>query len=396
MSRIPERLEALFGRALRLSAGQRVLVSLSAVAFAIGLGMVVILAAGYVADCESPRLFILGTGFCYNPVEVYQVLFDGAFGGEFGRAATLQWTTLLLFTAVSFAIPYKAGLFNIGAQGQFVLGSLAAAVVVLWVAGVAPGGLAGRLILIPVGILAGALCGGLYGLLPGYLKVRFEMNEVITTLLLNFIATAVAFVLVDQYFDDPAIEGTQTRAIPDAATFNPRFFPSNTDVSVVVFACALLTLLGTYLLLRRSTIGYDIRAMGAQPAAARFGGVSERLTTLFSMSAAGAVAGIGGAFFVMMVIGRWQTGAPGLGFDGIAVSILGGNNPIGLLPAGLLFGALQSGGTAIQFRLGVPSELVGVLRGLIILLVATPELFRLVGKRLNRRGVIDVDTGGEQ
>jgi len=182
--------------------------------------------------------------------------------------------------------------------------------------------------------------------------------------------------------------------VPPEATFDPQFFPSNTNVSLVVFGFGLLTLAGMYWLLRRSAIGYDIRSMGAQPQAARFGGVSERFTTLFSMTTGGAIAGVGGAFFVMMVIGRWQTGAPGLGFDGIAVSILGGNNPIGLLPAGVLFGALQSGGSAIQFRLGIPSELVGVLRGLIILLVATPELFRLIGKRLDRRGVIDVDSGG--
>jgi ABC-type uncharacterized transport system permease subunit len=393
MSEIPERLEGLFARVIGLSAVERVLVSLAAVVFAIVLGTVVILAAGYVAS-GSPRLFILGVEFQYNPLEVYRVLFDGAFGEDFGRAATLQWTTLLLFTAVSFAIPYKAGLFNIGGQGQFVLGSLATALAILGVAGVAPDGLAGRLLLVPTGILAGAVAGGAYGLLPGYLKVRFEMNEVITTLLLNFIATAIAFVLVDRYFDDGSISGTQTRAIPAEATFNPQFFPSNTNVSLLVFAFALLTLAGVYWLLRRSAVGYDIRAMGAQPKAARFGGVSERFTTLFSMTAGGAVAGVGGAFFIMMVIGRWQTGAPGLGFDGIAVSILGGNNPVGLLPAGLLFGALQSGSSAIQFRLGVPSELVGVLRGLIILLVATPELFRLVGKRLNRRGVIDVDAGG--
>ena len=135
--------------------------------------------------------------------------------------------------------------------------------------------------------------------------------------------------------------------------------------------------------------------MGTQPKAAVFGGVSERFTTLFSMTIAGVVAGLGGALFVMMVIGRWQTGAPPFGFDGIAVSILAGNNPVGLLPAGLLFGALQSGSQVVQFQTGVPGELIGVLRGLVILLVATPELFRAVGRRLNRRGTIDIETGGD-
>ena len=389
-------LERVFGRLLGLSAVERVLVSASAVIVAVGVGMVVILVAGYTATCDSPVLFILGIEFCYNPVEVYGVLIDGAFGDSSRLATTLQWTTLLLFTALSFAVPYRAGLFNIGAQGQFVLGSLGATVAVLWVAGIAPGGTAGKVVLVPTGLLAGALVGGVYGLIPGYLNSRFEMNEVVTTLLLNFIATAVAFVLVDEYFDDGAIPGTQTPSIPEEAAFVSRIFPASTDFSVLVFGLGVVALVGFYWLLSRSTIGYDIRAMGTQPKAAVFGGVNERFTTLFSMTTGGALAGIGGALFIMMVTGRWRTGAPGVGFDGIAVSILAGNGPAGLLPAGVLFGALQSGGQLVEFETGVPSDLVGVLRGLVILLVATPELFRVIGKRLNQQGVIDVDTGGEE
>jgi simple sugar transport system permease protein len=388
--------ERVFGALLGLSAVERVLVSVGAVVVAIGTGMAVILAAGYTATCDSPVLFILGVEFCYNPVGVYSVLIDGAFGDVSRLATTLRWTTLLLFTALSFAIPYRAGLFNIGAQGQFVLGSLGATVAVLWIADIAPGGIAGNVGLILTGLLAGALVGGVYGLIPGYLKVRFEMNEVVTTLLLNFIATAVAFVLVDKHFDDGALLGTQTPSIPEKAAFEPWIFPASVDFSVLVFGLGVVALVGFYWLLNRSTIGYDIRAMGTQPKAAVFGGVNERFTTLFSMTTGGAVAGIGGALFIMMVLGRWRTGAPALGFDGIAVSILAGNGPVGLLPAGVLFGALQSGGQFVEFETGVPSDLVGVLRGLVILLVATPELFRVIGTRLDRRGIIDVNDGGEE
>jgi ABC-type uncharacterized transport system permease subunit len=395
MSEDPGRLERVFGVLVRLSAVERVLLSVGAVIVAVGVGMVVILGAGYTATCDAPVLFILGVEFCYNPVEVYSVLIDGAFGDRSSLATTLRWTTLLLFTGLSFAIPYRAGLFNIGAQGQFVLGSLGATVAVLWAAGVAPGGTTGKAILIPVGLLAGGLIGGVYGLIPGYLKIRFEMNEVVTTLLLNFIATAVAFVLVDEYFDDGAIPGTQTPSVPEEATFVPRVFPTGADFSVLVFGIGVAAVVGFYWLLNRSRIGYDIRAMGTQPKAAVFGGVNERFTTLFSMTTAGAIAGVGGGLFIMMVIGRWRTGAPALGFDGIAVSILAGNGPAGLLPAGVLFGALQSGGQLVEFETGVPSDLVGVLRGLVILLVATPELFRAIGTYLNRRGFINIDTEGD-
>jgi len=389
-----ERIEWLFGVVLRFSAAERVLVSLSAVVFAIFVGGVVVLVAGYAASCESAALYILDAPICYNPVEVYLVMLEGSFGDSFSLAATLQWTTLLLFTGLSFAIPYRAGLFNIGAQGQFILGSLATTVTLLWLADLAPSGLAGTLVLVPVGLFAGTLVGALYGLLPGYLKVRFEMNEVITTLLLSFIAADLAFVAVDRFFTTDDIQGTVTDRIPEEATFSPLVFPSSTDFSLPVFVFALVVVAGCYWLLMRTAVGYDIRAMGAQPKAAVFGGASQRFTTLFSMTAAGAVAGLGGAIYVMMILGRWQTGTPPLGFDGIAVSILAGNNPAGLLPSGLLFGALESGGRAIQLRLGVPSELIEVLRGIIILLVATPELFRLLGAHLNRRGIIDVDTGG--
>lgn len=392
------RLERLLVRLVGLSAGGRLLVSLAAVVVAIGVGMVVVLAAGYVADCDSSALVLLGVEFCYDPIEVYRVLIVGAFGDRFSLAGTLQWTTILLFTGLSFAIAFKAGLFNIGAQGQFVLGSLATAVTVLWLGPHAPGGVLGGLVLVPAGLVSGTLVGAAYGWLPGYLKYRFETNEVISTLLLNFIASAVAFVLVDRYFGDESIQGTVTERIPEAATFRPRlgYFPEGTDFSEPVFLFALVVVAGFYWLLGQTTVGYDIRAMGTQPKAAVFGGVSKRFTTLFSFTLAGAVAGLGGAVFVMMVLGRWQTGAPPIGFDGIAVSILAGNNPVGLLPSGLLFGALETGSREIEFQLGIPGELVEVLRGLIILLVATPELFRMLGKRLDRRGTIDLERGGEK
>lgn len=394
MSPDPKRqVERLLGLFVGLSGGERILLSIAAVVAAVVIGMGVILAAGYAAACQTATFSLLGLSFCYNPVSVYVALFDGAFGSIFNIALTLQQMTLLLFTGLSFAVAYKAGLFNIGAQGQFVLGSLAATVAVLGIKPFVPGGVVGSAVLMPAGLLAGIVVGGLYGFLPGLLKARFETNEVISTLLLNFIATAVAFVLVDRFFNDQSIQGTLTRPIPPEASFGPRFFPESTNFALPVFAFALLVVVGIYWLLRRSTIGYDIRALGTQSKAAVFGGVDADFTTMLSMTLAGAVAGAGGAIYVMMVIGRWQSGLPPLGFDGIAVSVLAGNNPLGMIPSGLLFGMLKSGSQAIEFQLGVPRQLVGVLRGLIILLVATPELFRILGRTLDRRDVIDISGG---
>jgi len=390
------RLEWLLGWFVGRSGTERVLLSVAAVGVAVVIGMGVILAAGYAATCQTANFSVIGVSFCYDPISVYSVLLNGAFGSTFNVALTLQQMTLLLFTGLSFAVAYKAGLFNIGAQGQFVLGALATTVAVLWLAPLTPGGLAGRALLLPAGLLAGVVVGGLYGLLPGVLKARFDTNEVISTLLLNFIATAVAFVLVDRFFNDPSIQGTLTRPIPSEATVSPWLFPQSTNFALSMFVFSLLTVAAFYLLLQRTTIGYDIRALGTQSKAAVFGGVDADFTTVFSMTLAGAVAGIGGAIYVMMVIGRWQSGLPSLGFDGIAVSVLAGNNPIGLIPSGLLFGILKSGSQAIEFQLGVPRQLIGVLRGLIILLVATPELFRILGRTLDRRDVIDLSGGADR
>jgi simple sugar transport system permease protein len=391
---VRDRLECLFGALLGLSASERILLSLAAVVAAIVVGMGIILAAGSMAACSSPKLVVFGVQFCYDPIEVYTVLIGGAFGNSYNVAATLQRTTLLLCTGLSFAIAYKGGLFNIGAQGQFVLGSLATTIVVLALAPLAPTGVAGGALLVSAGVLAGCVVGGLYGLLPGFLKVQYDTNEVITTLLLNFIATAVAFVLVDRYFNDETVQGTATESIPDVATLDPRVFPQGSEFSLPVFVLALVVVGLFFYLLTRTTIGYDIQSVGTQPKAAAFGGVSERFTTLFSMTLAGVVAGLGGAIFILMVLGRWQSGAPSVGFDGIAVSILAGNNPIGLIPAGLLFGVLDSGSQAIEFQLDVPGELIGVLQGLIILFVATPELFRMLGSHLDRRGTVDLRNEG--
>ena len=389
------RVERLLGRLVGLSAGERILLSIAAVIAAVVIGMGVILAAGYAATCQESTFFLFGIAFCYDPISVYTVLFDGAFGNIFNIALTLQQMTLLLFTGLSFAIAFKAGLFNIGGQGQFVLGAFGAAIVVLQVAPFVPSGLAGSAILMPVGLLSGVVLGGFYGWLPGVLKARYDTNEVISTLLLNFIATAVAYVLVNRFFNDPEFQGTTTRSIPSEAAFAPRFFPQSVNFSLPIFLLSLVIVAAMYYLLKRTTLGYDIQALGTQSKAAVFGGVNAEFTTVFSMTLAGAVAGIGGAIYVMMVIGRWQAGLPPIGFDGIAVSVLASNNPIGLVPSSLLFGVLESGSQAIQFELGIPRQLVGVLRGLIILLVATPELFRLLGRTLDKRDVLDLSGGAE-
>ena len=362
------------------SPAQRIAVSLAALVAAILVGGLLVLFSGLAADCIQPFVTVPGVGeFCYNPVEVYWTLLVGAFGSWRNLGLTLQETTLLLFTGLSVAVAFRAGLFNIGTQGQMVLGALATALVVIGLGGYVPAGIAGGLLLVPLGIVAGAAVGGVYGMIPGALKAYADANEVITTIMLNFIAAGSAFYLVSAYFDDPGSQAVQTVAMPSFARLPPTI--GGTRFSMIALLGALAVAVGIYLLYDRTVLGYDLRTSGVQPEAAEYSGVDAERNVVTSMTLSGALGGVAGALYVLMILYRWQSGFPPLGFDGIAVSILAGNHPLGVVPAALLFGALKSGSLQIDFALGVPNELVEVLRGLIILFVAMPEFFRMLGVR---------------
>ncbi|EFW92814.1 ABC-type transport system permease protein (probable substrate sugar) [Haladaptatus paucihalophilus DX253] len=427
MSSWQDRAEQGLSRLVEASAVERVLISLAALVMSIIVGGFVILISGWVATCSDPFLAqqvlisIPGTGgwgvqfpipgsFCYNPIQVYKYLFVGSFANpqtstlfppdfildKFSLAVTLRQTSMLLFAGLAAAVAFRAGMFNIGTQGQLVLGALGSALSVLWVAPYVPGGLVGSLILIPLGLVVGALVGGAYGAIPGAMKAYADANEVITTIMLNFVATGIAFVLVSEYFKNPASQTVETRPVPGAAVLSPIVFPSQASFSILVLVGALALAVGIYLLLHRTAFGYDLRTSGIQPEAAEYGGVDAKRTMVSSMALSGAIAGIGGTVYVLMILGRWQQGVPSYGFDGITVTILAGNNPLGVPLAALLFGMLKSGSLAIDFALGVPKQLVGVLRGLIILFVAMPEFFRMIGKRVTTpepSGAVAADGG---
>ncbi|MGB9988071.1 ABC transporter permease [Salarchaeum japonicum] len=388
-------------RLVDASAKERIAVSAAALALSILVGALVVFVSGIVATCASPAFSVLGVGVCYDPINVFTELFLGALGHpeqggwsptNYRIAIALQQTTLLIFTGLAVAVSFRAGLFNIGVQGQLVFGALAAAVATIWAGAIAPTGILGTVFLVPLGLLAGAIAGGLYGALPGALKAYGGANEVITTIMLNFIASNVAYVLVSTFLMPESSQLVQTAVIPAAAKIpNVPFigFEARDAFSLLALLGALAFITGIAYLLAKTSFGYDIRTSGLQEEAAAYSGVDAKRTTVLSMALSGALAGVGGAVWVLMVKGRFLTGLPSLGFDGITVSILAGNNPIGVGAAAFLFGVLKSGTIAVDFSTDVPVELVDVLRGLIILFVAMPEFFRLIGKRY-------LGLGGEQ
>ncbi|QLG27492.1 ABC transporter permease [Halorarum halophilum] len=380
-----ERATPLLARLTRASATERLLISGSALLLSVVIGFFLILGAGRMTSCQSAAYSLLGVGFCYDPFVVYDRLFLGAFGnlaenplnGQF--ATTLGETTVLLFTGLAVAVAFKAGIFNIGGQGQLVVGALATALAVL-AASSFVSGLVGTLVLVPFGLVVGAVAGGLFGAIPGALKAYADANEVITTIMLNFVATSVALYLVQNHFKDPDSFATQTRALPEYAVFPRVVFPDRANVSLLALGFALVLAAAMAYLLVRTAFGYDLRTSGLQPEAAEYGGVDAARTVVASMALSGALAGIGGAVYVMMILGNFQTGVPDYGFDGITVSILAGNNPLGVAAAALLFGVLKSGSIVVDVGTDVPPQLVGVLRGLIVLFVAMPEFFRMAGR----------------
>jgi simple sugar transport system permease protein len=411
---LPDAVERVLRRLARSTTVERVAISAGALLLSVALGALIVLAAGRMTTCQRAATTLFGVGFCYDPFLVYDKLFLGALGnpvspefrplsGAFGFplregwsplngqvATTLQQTTVLVFTGLSVALAFRAGIFNIGTQGQLVVGALATAVLVLRAAPLVSGAV-GTLVLVPFGLLVGAVAGGLYGAVPGALKAYRDANEVITTIMLNFVATSVALFLVVEYLRPPDTLTNETAALPGYALFPPVLFQPRDDFSLLALAVALLLVGGLYALLAHTSFGYDIRTSGLQPEAAEYGGVDAERTVVASMTLSGALGGLGGAVYVLMILGNFQVGVPAFGFDGITVSILAGNNPLGVGFAALLFGVLKSGTIVIQVGTDVPPQLVGVLRGLIILFVAMPELFRMIGRRL-----FDVEGSGER
>ncbi len=375
---------ALADRLVAASATERLLVSLAALAMSVGLGWVIVFVSGSLAECETVGYAVGPATSCYNPTTTYEELFLSPFRNDFRLAVLGRETVLLLFTGLSVAVAFRAGLFNIGTQGQLVVGALTTAVVVVSVGDAVPGGLLGTAVLIPVGVVAGGLAGAVFGAIPGALKAYADANEVITTIMLNFVAANVALVAVQERFQDPTTQITRTEPIPVNAQFP--ILPGvglgqGNDFSLVAAGFGLLLVGALYYLLTRTTLGYDLRASGLQPRAAEYGGVPANRTVVASMALSGGLGGIGGAVWVLMVTTYYQTGVPAYGFDGITVSILAGNNPLGVGAAALLFGLLKAGSQAVGFNTPVPQELVAVLRGLIILFVAMPEFFRMGWKR---------------
>jgi len=297
-----------------------------------------------------------------NPVSAYRELMRGAFADLFGFATTLVKTTPLLFAGLGVAVALRAGLFNIGAEGQIYLGGLAAALVGLYVHGLP------AILHIPLAMLAAFAGGGVWAFLPALLKVSRGVNEVITTLLMNYVGIYLVSFIVGGPLIEPGAPYPYTRPL-DPATNLPLLIPA-TDAHVGILIALGLALL-LHVLFARTTLGFQLRAVGANPSAAAYAGVHVNRTLILAMVMGGGLAGLGGASEVMGLKHRLFEGfSPGYGYDAVVVAFLSNGQPLGAVAMAFFFGALRSGANIMQRSVGIPVAIVFAIQGLAVLFLA--------------------------
>ena len=342
------------------------------------LAMVIALVVGVLL------LLLLGT----DPIEAYSALIRGALGNISGITQTLTKATPLLLVGLGICIAFRGGVINIGGEGQIVVGALAATAF-----GVGFGNLP-ALILLPLTLISGAAAGFIWGGIPGLLKARLGVNEILTTVMMNQIALRLMNFLLRGPMLDPEHVAAGT-SIPQSATLPEsiwllRLVPRTLFHSGAILA--VLLALAVYFLLWRTTIGYRIRAVGLNPHASRYAGIPVAKYVTLSLALSGMLCGLAGAVEVLGVHHRMLEGlSGGYGFSGIVAALFGKLHPLGAIPASALFGALLVGADKMQRAVQVPSALAIALQGLVVLFVVSSDLYV---RRRTRRRVGDDGSGG--
>jgi ABC-type uncharacterized transport system permease subunit len=298
-----------------------------------------------------------------NAWDAYVALFNGAIRNRRAVGETLVYASPLILGGLSFAIAARAGLFNIGIEGQLVMGGFAAALVGAWGLDLPSA------IYLPLCLLAAIVAGGLWGLIPGFLRAKTGAHEVISTIMLNYLAFRLITYLIQKGGSWLPVDSAlpATNKVAPAARLPKILDGTRVHAGILIaIACAI----ALWYVLRNTTFGYKVRTVGLSRGASDYGGIKWGLTVTIAMTIAGSLAGLAGAGESLGLQGRHSAVPPGYGYTAIAVGLVGQNNPIGIVLSGLLFGALSAGAPHMQAEAGVSKEIVSVLQGLIILAVA--------------------------
>jgi simple sugar transport system permease protein len=327
-----------------------------------------------IAALSIGAIILLAFGF--DPVNAYGIMLEGIFGSKRNISEVLIKTTPVIFTGIAVAAAYSCGVWNIGAEGQFYLGAIFAAYVGIYWAYLP------AYLLIPFVFLAGFLGGGIWAIIPGLLKVWVKANEVVVTIMLNYIAMGITSYLVTGPMKEPGGHNPQSALISEAARLPRIWEPTRLHLGFI-FAIVLAIIIT--IILYKTPLGFSIRTVGANPNAARYSGIPVSRTILIAMLLSGGAAGLGGAVEVAGLAGRlFASISPGFGYDGIAVSLLVNNNPLGTILSGFLFGGLRAGSEMMQMKASIPAVLIQIIQGMTIALVIA---FGVINSRKKRKDV---------
>jgi general nucleoside transport system permease protein len=315
----------------------------------------------------------------YNPILGYGALIEGIFGNAEYIGETIRTMTPLILSGLAVAFAFRTGLFNIGVEGQLMVGWLAA----VWV-GVTfelP-----KVIHLPMAIMAAAIAGALWAFVPGYLKAKFKIHEVITTIMMNYVALYVTAYIIRTYLK-ASME--RTEKVAQSASLASEYLQMITEFSRLHYGIvvALLAAVLMWFMLWKTKLGYELRAVGYNQHGAHYAGMKVNRNIVLSMVISGAFAGVAGAmeglgtFQYMSIMAHFT----GIGFDGIAVALLGANSALGVVLASGLFGGLKFGAANME-NVGVPPELVEIVIALIIFFVASSYLIKLIMNRFQKEG----------
>ena len=337
-------------------------------------------------------LILLGV----NPFVAYSALFQGAFGSSNAFAETLVKATPLLLVGLGICIAYRGNVINIGGEGQMIVGALLAT----WL-GITFTGLPGWLGIL-LAMLIGTLGGSIWGGIPGILKAHFNVNEILSTVMMNAIAVQLMNFFLTGVMMDP-LQAQVASKIPQTARLVeayrlPRLAPTRLHLGALI---AVILAVAVYILLWRTTLGYRIRAVGQKPSAAKYGGIKVKRHIVISLLLSGAFAGLAGVIQVYGVNYRMITdGSPtgftgAAGFNGIVAALFGQLHPLLTIPASVLFGALLVGANTMQRVVQIPSALIMALNGLVVVFVVSSELWRKKRQR-KRLSIPDDDVGAAE
>lgn len=319
-----------------------------------------------------------------NPLTAYAIMLEGAFGGAEPLANTIIKMTPLILTGLAVGFGFRAGVFNIGAEGQMTMGALAGAMVAMNIGGIP------SVIAIPLSILVGMLAGAFWASIAGFLKAFTGAHEVISTIMLNWIAVNIASFMVT----GPLAIGSGTPKSPEIAEASklPVILKVQaTELSIGIFIAIVVAIL-MYVLIEKTTTGYELKSVGFNPFAAEYGGISIKKSIVLTMAISGALAGMAGIVDLLGVTPHRFVGelTGGRGFDGITIALIGRNNPIGIIFAALLIAALRTGSNAMQIRAQIPNDIVMIIQGIVIFLVAAERIVSATIYWRRRKGVTTV------